>query len=249
MAPALPRLHLVTNDQLLAHHRFLPTARALLALEGPEGEGVALHLRGPRTSPRELLRLGRAILSEAPSGLLLVNDRVDVARALALAAPGRVGIHLPGRALPPSAVRAPALGPGWRGLLGRSAHLGGAEAGPKPHERRHLHYLFLGTLYATPSHPGRPGAGPEALARWLAEAAPVPPVVAIGGITPERVAPVLEAGAWGVAVLRGAWDGVTAPGGGDPVVAAEARARTFLAALAEARASRKAHAPHPEEGE
>jgi len=31
------------------------------------------------------------------------------------------------------------------------------------------------------------------------------PIIAIGGITPQRVAEVLQSGAWGVAVLSGVW--------------------------------------------
>jgi thiamine-phosphate pyrophosphorylase len=42
------------------------------------------------------------------------------------------------------------------------------------------------------------------------------PVIAIGGITPDRAVAVHAVGAWGVAAIRAVWD---AP---DPVAAAEA---------------------------
>ena len=70
-------------------------------------------------------------------------------------------------------------------------------------------YLVVGTVFATPSHPGRMGAGPELLAR--VQAATSIPLLAIGGITPERVAEVVAAGASGVAVLSGIW-GAAEPG-------------------------------------
>jgi thiamine monophosphate synthase len=47
----LPRLHIVTDDAVLAGHRFLLEVEGLLDRGGP---GVALHVRGPRTSGKVL---------------------------------------------------------------------------------------------------------------------------------------------------------------------------------------------------
>jgi thiazole tautomerase (transcriptional regulator TenI) len=71
-------------------------------------------------------------------------------------------------------------------------------------------YLVVGTVFATSSHAGR-AAGGVALVGRAAAAAGSTPVLAIGGITPERVAEVLEAGARGVAVVSGVW-GAADPG-------------------------------------
>ena len=61
-------------------------------------------------------------------------------------------------------------------------------------------YLVAGTIYPSNSHPGEPGQGVGFLREVCAAVAPLP-VIAIGGITPERVGECIAAGAAGVAVL------------------------------------------------
>ena len=78
----------------------------------------------------------------------------------------------------------------------------------------------MGNVYETMSHPDRAGLGEDALRRIIASV-PGLPVIAIGGVTPERVGDVRWAGAFGVAVLRGVWST------GDPAAAV----RDYLAAL------------------
>lgn len=82
-------------------------------------------------------------------------------------------------------------------------------------------YLFFSPVYPTRSKPDHPGTGLLALETFCAAASPRP-VVALGGITPERVAACRSAGAYGVAVLSGIMD---AP-------APHAAARAFVRALA-----------------
>lgn len=74
-----------------------------------------------------------------------------------------------------------------------------------------LDYVQVGTMFATPSHPEKRGAGAlegPALLRAIVETRPTgvntaPPLVAVGGISSERhVREVLAAGASGVAVVR-----------------------------------------------
>jgi thiamine-phosphate pyrophosphorylase len=188
----IPKLHVVTDDQILSRRDVLGTARSILEAGR---QSVALHLRGPGTPGRELFRLAAALQpdAEASGGLLLVNDRVDLALALDLQ-----GAHLGQRSLPPESAR---------GLLGEGRTLGLSVHGLE--DVGHLHegtldFLIVGTLFATASHPGRTPAGTERI-RELTHATKLP-LVGIGGITPGRVGKVLSAGAFGVAVRGGIWD-------------------------------------------
>lgn len=190
--PDIPRLHLVTDSDTLERPDF--TARAISAM-GAGGARLAVHIRGPRSTGRSLYETAVALGPAARStgALLVANDRLDVALAANLG-----GAHLGERSLPVPEART-LLGPDR--VVGASAHDPGAlfalVAGG-------ANYAFVGTLYETASHPGRPGLGTTALARMLDEV-PDFPVIAIGGIVPGRVGEVLEAGAFGVAVLRGVW--------------------------------------------
>lgn len=156
------------------------------------GSGIALHLRGPGTTGRVLFDAARTLATAArdAGAVLLVNGRVDVAMAA-----DADGAQLPARGLPVQAARRLL---GSARVIGSSVHstdearalAGGAD------------FLLAGTLFASASHPGRPGAG----VAWLSEVAELGrPVVGIGGIDVDRVAEVLEAGAFGVAVLRAVW--------------------------------------------
>lgn len=188
----LPRLHIVTDDAVLARPGFLDDARRAL---GSGGADLALHIRGPHTRGAEVYRISAVLAedAEASASLLVVNDRVDVALSLG------VGVHLGRRSLPVPSVRR-MVGDGT--TVGCSTHDVGevAEGG-----RGGADYVFFGNVFVTPSHPGRPGAGVDALAS-AAEAARGIPVLAIGGVTTSNVGELLGAGAWGVAVLRGVWD-------------------------------------------
>jgi len=190
--PDIPRLHLVTDSDTLEHPDF--AARAVSAMEAG-GARVAVHVRGPRSTGRSLYETAVALGPAARSSgaLLLANDRLDVALAANLG-----GAHLGERSLPVPEARA-LLGPDR--VIGASAH---DREGLLALEGDGANYAFVGTLYETASHPGRAGLGTTALARMLDEVRGIP-VMAIGGIVPGRVGDVLEAGAFGVAVLRGVW--------------------------------------------
>ncbi|HUH12715.1 MAG TPA: thiamine phosphate synthase, partial [Longimicrobiales bacterium] len=93
-APApLPRLHLVTNDAVLAARAFPERARAVLARLGAR---VALHLRGHRAAGRTLFDLAASLAGAAreSGALLFVNDRLDIALAA-----GAAGAQLGRRSL------------------------------------------------------------------------------------------------------------------------------------------------------
>jgi thiamine-phosphate pyrophosphorylase len=119
---------------------------------------------------------------------VVVNERLDVALAC-----GADGVHLPGDSMP--AARARAIAPtGF--VIGRSVH-GVDEARRAAPD---VDYLVAGTVFATTSKPGKADLlGLDGLAS-LCRAVPAP-VLAIGGITTERLEPVAAAGAAGVAAI------------------------------------------------
>ena len=194
----IPRLHVVTDDRVLARPRF--HADALEALRAG-GAHVALHVRGPRTSGRALYRAAARLTGPArqAGAWLVVNDRVDVALTL-----GIRRVHLGARSMPAGVARR-LLGPSAR--LGRSVH-SAAEAGE---DDGPIDYLFAGTVFATPSHAG---VAPDGIGvvRAVVAASGVP-VVGIGGVTADRTGRVLSAGGRGVAAIRAVWD-APSPGEG-----------------------------------
>lgn len=187
---SLPRLHLITDDDVLAGDRFLAVARE--AMERGR-DRLALHLRARRLSTRRMYDLGERVreIVEATGSLFVVNERVDVALAL-----GAGAVQLPEDGLPVSTARGLM---GREALIGRSVHSAAAAAAAAG---QGADYLIAGTVFETRSHPDREGRGTE----WLRELrANGVPVLGIGGISVERVPQVVEGGADGVAVLGGVW--------------------------------------------
>lgn len=206
----LPRLHLVTDDTVLADAAFPDIAEAVLECCGPD---VALHLRGHGTTGSRLHALAvhlRAAASRAGAALI-VNDRVDVAIAV-----HADGVQLGSRSIAPADARA-LIGRGC--VIGCSVH-SAAEAAQSEHEG--ADFVLLGTIFESRTHAGSPGAGTALVSASAARTAL--PVVAIGGITTERVREVAAAGAYGVAVLGGVWRAA------DPCAAAAAYAGSVRAA-------------------
>jgi len=188
----IPSLHVVTDDRVISRSDFLRVAGLVLEAGGPD---LALHLRGPRSSGRRLHSLARALrpLALESDSVLLVNDRIDVALTVELS-----GVHLGQRSLPPQTARS-LLGP--RKLLGLSVH-GPEEA--ESDEGNAVDFYLVGTIYSSASHPGAGGSGVGRI-RQIRERTRIP-LFAIGGVTPDRVGEVVEAGASGAAVLGGIWD-------------------------------------------
>ena len=204
----IPRVHVVTDDEILARPDFESRARELCehletrksANGDAVGGSLAFHIRGPRTMGRTLVRLARTLLEPAAaSGItLLVNDRLDIALAV-----GAAGVHLGTRSIPPSEARRLL---GADRLLGVSVHSanGAMEAAESGAD-----YLFVGTLFETHSHPEADPTGLEFMGSVASRVAL--PLVGIGGVTPERAAEVLASGGHGVAAIRGIWDAPSPP--------------------------------------
>ncbi len=185
MSTPLPRLHAITNSDILALSDL--TERATVIGRSPD---VALHARAPGVPGRMLVEFAEVLLRATSVGgaRLFVNDRVDVALLA-----GAEGVHLPAGGLPIPKVRA-LVGPDrW---IGRSTH-SPAEAQRAADEG--ADYVFLGPIWETPSHPGQ-GLGVAAIEQGRAAR-----IIAIGGITPDRVAHCLDAGAYGVAAIASLW--------------------------------------------
>lgn len=207
----VPVLHVVTDDDVLARADFAATAATLMERGGSR---IAVHVRGPGTDGGTLYRIAHGLAGAAfgSGALLVVNDRVDVALTA-----GAGAVQLGRRSLRPQDARRIL---GVEALLGVSTH-SDAEAAEAAAEG--AHWIFAGTIHATPSHAELEPRGPGAVAGARRASGGVP-VLAIGGVTPEGVAELVAACAYGVAAIRGIWD---AP---DPVEAAG----RYLEALAAA---------------
>lgn len=188
-----PRLVAATDDERLLRPDFRERLEALLGAGLP-----ALLVRSSRAlSDREMLALledasGRCRRHDAE---LWVGGRVD----LALAA-GVDAVQLPERGL--SVAGARAVAPGLR--VGRSVH--GVEAAVEA-ARMGVDHLVVGTIFASPSHPNTDPAGPPLLRSIRDALGPAaPPLLAVGGLTPERVAEAFAVGATGVVAIRALWE-------------------------------------------
>lgn len=151
----------------------------------------AVQVREKDLGAADLAFLCRRIrgLTLDTGALLVVNDRVDVALAV-----GADGVQRASTSLPVKDIRALV---GTRLRIGASVHSlpEALEA-----EVNGADWLVFGPVYDTPSKRafGLP-QGLDKLAR-VATAVRIP-VIAIGGVTPERVREVRRAGASGVAVI------------------------------------------------
>ncbi len=157
-----------------------------LVTEAAAGGVDAIYLRDAGESTDDLAVTARTLRAQIGGGVvLLVNGGPQAALATGS------GLHLRERDMAPDAARA-ILGPGV--AIGRSVHTPEGAAAATGAD-----YVLAGHVYPSPSKPGLPPLGPAGLSRIVA-VAPCP-VIAIGGITPDRVAEVMQAGARGVAVI------------------------------------------------
>jgi len=163
----------------------------LAQVGGAVGAGVDLvQIRERDLEAAALADLvARAVaLARGSATRIIVNDRLDVALAC-----GAAGVHLRADSLPPGLARTLAP-PGF--LVGRSVHT----AAQARAAGREADFLIAGTVFETPSKPDeRRLLGLEGL-RSIVEAAAAP-VLAIGGVTLERLSAVAATGAAGIAAI------------------------------------------------
>ena len=156
------------------------------AKDAADGGATMIELRLKYADPRLLVDVGRALVRSLPVPVI-VNDRADIALAA-----GAAGVHLGRDDLPVRAVRS-ITPPTF--IIGASLrteadleHIDGAD------------YVGIGSVYGT--HSKRDAGVPIGLAELerLARLTPLP-AVGVGGVTAERAAAIIEAGAVGVASL------------------------------------------------
>ncbi len=165
-------------------------------VRGLDGLVDAVQVREKDLAGRELFELARRLRQVARQTAVLVNGRTDVALAS-----GCAGVHLTSSGLPIAAV---CRRFGDALLIGCSTH--------RPEEveearRAGADYAVFGPVFPTPSK--APYGPPPGVAGLRRAAACGLPVIAIGGIGPERMAEVAEAGAAGVAGIRAFFDPTT----------------------------------------
>jgi thiamine-phosphate pyrophosphorylase len=156
----------------------------------------AVQAREKDLGAAELATLCRRLrdLTRAHGARLVVNDRVDVALAV-----GADGVQRTHASLPVDHIRNIA---GTRLSIGASVH---SLEDAVDAEVRGADWIVFGPVYDTPSK--RRWGPPQGLERLSRVAAAVRiPVIAIGGITPERVLDVRAAGATGVAAIAAILD-------------------------------------------
>ncbi len=178
-------LYVIIDPEVTGGREPLEIAQAAV-----RGGAKMLQLRDKLRDKGEILPLARDLqaLCEANGVLLIVNDHVDLAAAV-----GSGGVHVGQTDLPVAQARQ-ILAPGQ--VLGRSNReidllIESQEMGAD--------HVAFGAIYQTTTKSG--GRGPQGPER-LKEARAVThvPLVAIGGINAENVAPVIEYGADAVCV-------------------------------------------------
>ena len=126
----------------------------------------------------------------------VLNDRPDLAAAM-----GADGVHVGQDDLSPARARSIV---GDQVLLGLSTHarneLEAAIGSESPTGPLPVDYLSAGPVVATPTKPGRPGTGPEYVARAVGESPW--PVWVTGGVEPDTVGDLVATGARHFVVVR-----------------------------------------------
>lgn len=189
MHRTIPKLHVVTPPGVA--ERELATTHALLEAGAP-----LVQVRTKAVDDRTRLRAASGVMRSARTtgATCLVNDRVDIVLAA-----GADGVHVGADDLPATVARR-LLGPDL--IVGATCR--NAEDARRA-EGEGASYLGVGPVFATSTKTGLPDPmGPRGV-EAVAAAVDVP-VIAISGITVDNAAAVLDAGAWGVAVVGAVYE-------------------------------------------
>ena len=192
---AVPHIHAVTDDLILANPEFTTRARGVMHALGPRG---AVHLRARYLTAAQIYALALALgdAQESTGCWLVVNERLDVALAARTHA-----AQLTTRSLTVADARLVA----GELPLGASVH-SALEA--LAAQRDGADWVVAGHVFPTASHAGMPGRGAELVAA-VSETITLP-CIAIGGVRPAHVGALRDAGAYGVAAITGIWGAASA---------------------------------------
>lgn len=180
------KLHILTD--IVLQNRFSHMELAKLAIRGGADTIQFRQKSGPT---REMIQVAGDVKQVcAERGVtFIVNDRVDVAIAS-----GADGVHLGQDDFPI---------PLARELLGKGCIIGGSAATMEEARKclsEGADYVGFGPVYPTTS---KDDAGPVSgisILKGVVESIPLP-IIAIGGVSAENAAEVMEAGAHGIAVI------------------------------------------------
>jgi len=185
------RLYLITDRSLFKNKKYFLTAVEEALIGGVK----ALQLREKDLSDSELTKLGiqLRILTSNYKAKLIINSRADIAEKI-----GADGVHLTETSVHANEIKSnfPDL------IVGVSTHsLEGAHLA----EKQGADYITFSPIYETPSKASYgPPQGLDSL-RQVTQAVRLP-VLALGGITLQRVPECLEQGAFGVALISDIWN-------------------------------------------
>lgn len=180
---------------ILTPPRIEPDFETIFAATLAAGDVAAVQIRLKDHAPDEVRRLAPPLIkaARAAGAAVILNDDPALAAAL-----GCDGVH---------------VGQGDAGVAEARAAVGReALVGVTCHDSRHLamlagergaDYVAFGAVYGSATKPPKFSAPLELFSWWrdLFEL----PSVAIGGLTPDNAAPVIEAGADYLAVCAGIW--------------------------------------------
>jgi thiamine-phosphate diphosphorylase len=160
---------------------------ALRASPAPERIAVQLRAKQLAREPRHALARALRVLTIERGAQLLINGELELALDI-----GADGVQLPEHGCGVQEARA-ALGPTL--LVGGSRH---DLAGVRHAARDGASFVTLSPIFGVPDK--HPPLGLAVLTRVAAQSAI--PIIALGGLTAERAAAVIRAGAHGLAVIR-----------------------------------------------
>lgn len=187
----LPSLNAIVDVEAAERAGWTPIALARAFLDGG---ARFLQLRAKRLAGADFLDTAKAIvaLARRVDAMVIVNDRADIARLS-----GAHGVHVGQEDLPPRAVRT---------VIGADAVVGMSTHTVEQLERaldEPVSYVAIGPVFGTMTkNTGYEALGLERVADAARRASGrTLPLVAIGGITLERAASVIAAGAASVAVI------------------------------------------------
>jgi thiamine-phosphate pyrophosphorylase len=180
------KLHILTDTDLQSRFSHIELARMAIA-----GGADTIQLRQKSGSTKEMIAAAREIkeLCGEADVPFIVNDRIDVALAS-----HADGVHLGQDDFPIDLARK---------LMGRDAIIGGSAVSLEDAKKclaEGADYIGFGPVYPTSSKPDAAAPSGIPLMKEVVKAVSIP-IIAIGGIDEENAQEVLQAGAYGIAVI------------------------------------------------